>query len=56
MYFLTEKLPKPNYNPVKIMYHEKKNFFNTIGVNNEKYVSEDYALNKLPKINKDNRT
>ena len=55
MYFLTEKLPKPNYTPVKIIYLEKKNFFNTIGTDNDKYISEDYTK-KLPSINKNNKS
>jgi NIMA (never in mitosis gene a)-related kinase len=29
--FLTEKLPKANYSPVKVMHLDRKGFFKTIG-------------------------
>ena len=31
MNFLTEKLPKANYTPVKVLHLDKKSFFKTIG-------------------------
>ena len=55
MYFLTEKLPKPNYTPVKVVYLDRKNFFNTIAGDGDIHQSEDYAK-KLPSINKANRS
>jgi NIMA (never in mitosis gene a)-related kinase len=45
MYFLTEKLPKPNYTPVKIIQIDKMNFFNTIGVQND---NKNEDSNRLP--------
>lgn len=31
LYFLQDKLPKPNYEPLKIVKLDRKSFFKTIG-------------------------
>ena len=50
--FLSDKLPKPNYNPVKVIQLDRKNFFNTIGgggVENSQSIENN---KRLPKIGK----
>jgi NIMA (never in mitosis gene a)-related kinase len=51
LHFLIEKLPKPNYHPMKIIKLDRKNFFNTIGggVDSSPNVLKS---TKLPQINK----
>lgn len=51
LHFLTEKLPRANYSPVKVIHLDKKGFFRTIGGNLEEI--ENYNQ-KLPSINNKN--
>jgi hypothetical protein len=53
LHFLTEKLPKANYSPVKVVHLDRKGFFRTIGGNYEE--PQDYAQ-KLPAIAKNNKS
>ena len=41
LHFLTEKLPKANYSPVKVVHLDRKGFFRTIGGNYEE--QQDYS-------------
>lgn len=65
MRFLTERLPKPNYSPMKLKKIDKNKFIQTLGLpsivdqhhhqDDESYYennSAEYNSNKLPKISK----
>lgn len=49
LHFLSEKLPKANYNPVRVSHLDRKNFLNTIGGNSE--INQTYEnQRRLPRI------
>jgi len=51
LHFLIEKLPKPNYHPMKIIKVDRKKFLNTIGGGIESS-SDELKRSILPHINK----
>lgn len=63
MHYLTERLPKPNYSPLKLKKIDKHKFIQTLAVPStqeqqdeeldfKENHSAEYSINRLPKINK----